>query len=128
MFEPYEWKQILFPELIQSDECRDIYYKIYCYYNMKTEIYDEWFSATSEVHNDIAKYIIQNERIKYPRTYAQGLFDICKSILMRETHKPFNWHMWNLVDCKEHKTQYWINEYKRLKSNGELDFMDKYIQ
>lgn len=35
--------------------------------------------------------------------------------------------MWNLVDDKIHKAQYWIDEYKRLKSNRELDFINKYI-
>lgn len=47
MFEPYEWKQILFPKLIQSDEFQDIYYKVCCYYNAETEIYDRWIVAIS---------------------------------------------------------------------------------
>lgn len=42
MLESYEWKSQIY--LHPPDKINDIYYKVCCYWNAKTEIYDSFFS------------------------------------------------------------------------------------
>ena len=38
MFDPYEWKSKIY--LHPPDKMNDLYYKVCCYWNTKTEMYD----------------------------------------------------------------------------------------
>lgn len=40
--------------------------------------------------------------------------------------RKFDYNMWKSTNNNRYKAQYWIDEYERLKSNGELDFIEKY--
>ena len=47
-------------------------------------------------------------------------------MLIQELHTSFNYNTWASINDNRYKAQYWIDEYERLKSNGELDFIEKY--
>ena len=54
------------------------------------------------------------------------LYRFCKRVLIQELHTSFNYNTWASINDNRYKAQYWIDEYERLKSNGELDFIEKY--
>lgn len=47
-------------------------------------------------------------------------------MLIQELHTSFNHNMWTSINDNRCKAQYWINEYERMVSTGELDFIEKY--
>ncbi len=122
-----QYKKYYMCEPIHKNNLKNTYYKVRCYYNAKTELFDRELSSLREQYDDTSSFITNGEDKRKSNKYAHNLFQFCKEILIEETHHPFDYALWRLTDKNNVKLQYWIDEYKRLKPNGELDFIEKYI-
>lgn len=113
-------------EPIHKSNLENTYYKVRCYYNAKTELFDRELSSSRERYDDTSAFITNGEDKRKSNKYAHNLFQFCKEILIEETHHPFDYALWRLTDKNNVKSQYWIDEYKRFQENGELNFLNKY--
>lgn len=58
--------------------------------------------------------------------YSYQIFLFCQHILICECNKPFNEKLWKHINNNGYSSRKWMKEYERLKSNGELDFIERY--
>jgi hypothetical protein len=47
-------------------------------------------------------------------------------VLICKCDKPFDKNLWMHINNNRYTARQWIKEYERLKSNGELDFIERY--
>ena len=102
-----------------------IYYKVRCYYEVKAKLYEDILNFdTPYMYNYICKDYIHNIRLS-----AWNNLDIlkaqCTTIIQTETHQPFDYTLWETIETFN-QYEHWLIRYKKLKSNGELDFIKKY--
>lgn len=126
MFEPYEWKSRVFAEPVKRILIEELYYKVRCYYNAQTELYDRTLTDEREPWDNTSAFVHNVYVRKLSNEYAIYLYRFCKRVLIQELHTSFNYNTWASINDNRYKAQYWIDEYERLKSNGELDFIEKY--
>ena len=69
-------------------------------------------------------YVIDMIRLKASKG-LKTLKDKCEKIVEIETKRPFDYRLWETISILD-KYEYWLITYKKLKSNGELDFIEKY--
>lgn len=116
-------------EPIHKSNLENIYYKMRCYYNAQTELYDRILTDEREPWDNTSAFIYNGYIRKLSNEYAIYLYRFCKRVLsLQEPHQKFDYNMWKSTNNNKYKAQYWIDEYERLKSNGELDFIEKYKQ
>ena len=129
MFEPDEWRSKVFAESVKKSPIEELYYKVRCYYNAQTELYDRTLTDEREPWDNTSAFIYNGYIRKLSNEYAIYLYRFCKHVLSsQEPHQKFDHNMWKSANNNKYKTQCWIDEYERLKSNGELDFIKKYKQ
>ena len=128
MLEPYEWRSKVFAESVKKSPIEELYYKVRCYYNAQTELYDRTLTNEREPWDNTSVFIHNGYIRKLSNEYAIYLYRFCKRMLIQESHQRFDYNMWKSTNNNRYKTQYWIDEYERLESNGELDFIEKYKQ
>ena len=129
MFEPYEWRSKVFAESVKKSPIEELYYKVRCYYNAQTELYDRTLTDEREPWDNTSAFIYNGYIRKLSNEYAIHLYRFCKRVLsLQDPHQNFDYNMWKSTNNNRYKAQYWMNEYERLKSNGELDFIEKYKQ
>lgn len=113
-------------EPIHKSNLENIYYKMRCYYNAQTELYDRILTDEREPWDNTSAFIYNGYIRKLSNEYAIYLYRFCKCVLsLQEPHQKFDYNMWKSTNNNKYKAQYWIDEYERLKSNGELDFIEK---
>ena len=118
-----QYKKYYMCEPIHKSNLENTYYKVRCYYNAKTELFDRELSSLRGQYDNTSTF---SEDKRKSNKYAYNLFQFCKEILIEETHHPFDYRLWETISILD-KYEYWLIEYKKLKSNGELDFIEKYI-
>ena len=118
-----EWRSQIY--LHPPDKMNDVYYKVCCYWNAKTEIYDS-FLADSYLYD--SAYISNPKLRGYSAEYSSQIFLFCQHVLICECDKPFDEKLWKHINNNGYSSRQWMKEYERLKSNGELDFIEKYKQ
>ena len=129
MFEPYEWRSKVFAESVKKSPIEELYYKVRCYYNAQTELYDRTLTDEREHWDNTSAFIYNGYIRKLSNEYAIHLYRFCKRVLsLQDPHQNFDYNMWKSTNNNKYKAQYWIDEYERLKSNGELDFIERYKQ
>ena len=129
MLDPYEWRSKVFAESVKKSSIEELYYKVRCYYNAQTELYDRTLTDEREPWANTSAFIHNGYIRKVSNEYAIYLYRFCKRVLSsQESHQKFDHNMWKSTNNNRYKAQYWIDEYERLKSNGELDFIKKYKQ
>lgn len=113
-------------EPIHKNSLENTYYKVRCYYEIESKSYKECLGFTSEYefHSRISWYI-DTMRISVCKS-LNILRNQCEKIIEIETHKLFDYKLWETVSILD-TYEYWFMQYKKLKSNGELDFIEKYI-
>lgn len=126
MLEPYEWKKRIFFEPVKRSPIEELYYKVRCYYNAQTELYDRSLTDEREPWDNTSAFVHNGYVRKLSNEYAIYLYRFCKRVLIQELHTSFNYNMWTSINDNRCKAQYWINEYERMVSTGELDFIEKY--
>lgn len=126
---PYKWRSKVFAESVKKSPIEELYYKVRCYYNAQTELYDRTLTDEREPWDNTSAFIHNGYIRKLSNEYAIYLYGFCKRVLSsQEPHQKFDYNMWKSTNNNRYKAQYWIDEYERLKSNGELDFIEKYKQ
>ena len=118
-----QYKKYYMCEPIHKSNLENTYYKMRCYYNAKTELFDRGLSSLRGQYDNTSTF---SEDKRKSNKYAYNLFQFCKEILIEETHHPFDYALWRLTDKNNVKLQYWIDECKRFQENGELNFLNKY--
>ena len=122
-----EWRCQVY--LHPPDKMNDVYYKVRCYYNAQAELYDRTLTDEREPWDNTSAFIYNGYIRKLSNEYAIHLYRFCKRVLsLQDPHQNFDYNMWKSTNNNKYKAQYWIDEYERLKSNGELDFIKKYIK
>lgn len=122
-----QYKKYHMYEPIHKSNLENTYYKVRCYYNAKTELYDRTLTDEREPWDNTSAFIYNGYIRKLSNEYAIYLYGFCKRVLSsQEPYQKFDHNMWKSTNNNKYKAQYWIDEYERLKSNGELDFIEKY--
>lgn len=123
MLEPYEWKSKVY--LQPLNKMNDLYYKVCCYWNAKTEMYDCILAdGYSYLYDE--SYILNPKLRGYSAKYSRQIFLFCQHVLCCECERPFYMKLWRTINNNRYTGSQWIDEYEILKSNGELDFIEKY--
>lgn len=102
-----------------------IYYKLACFYQAKTELYDRTLTNLRERYDPTSAYIIGENR-KHSTLYASKLFHqiieygcvtfkIPKSVFISNFKKCLNINL---------SAQGWIDTYEQLVKEGEMEFLD----
>lgn len=126
MLDPYEWRSKVFCELVRKSSIEELYYKVRCYYNAQTELYDRTLTDEREPWDNTSAFIHNGYIRKLSNEYAVYLYNFCKYVLIQELHEKFDHYMWQSINNSRYKAQHWINECERLKENGEFEFIKKY--
>lgn len=121
-----EYKKYYMCEPIHKSNLENTYYKVRCYYNAKTELFDRSLTDEREPWDNTSAFVHNIYVRKLSNEYAIYLYRFCKRVLIQELHTSFNHNTWASINNNKYKSQYWIDEYERMKSNGELDFIEKY--
>ena len=106
---------------------KNVYYKVCCYWNAKTEMYDSILADDYSYLYDEA-YIFNPKLRGYSAKYSRQIFFFFFYVLICECDKPFDEKLWKHINNNGCSSRQWMKEYERLKSNGELDFIEKYKQ
>ena len=121
-----QYKKYYMCEPIHKSNLENTYYKVCCYYNAKTELFDRELSSLRGRYDDTSAFITNGEDKRKSNKYAHNLFQFCKEILIEDTHHPFDYRLWETIVTFD-EYEYWFITYEKIKSNGELDFIEKYI-
>ena len=120
MFEPYEWKSRVFAEPVKRSLIEELYYKVRCYYNAQTELYDRTLTDEREPWDNTSAFVHNVYVRKLSNEYAIYLYRFCKRVLIQELHTSFNYNTWASINDNRYKAQYWIDEYERFSKTKRL--------
>lgn len=100
----------------------NIYFKMHCLYNAKTELYDRTLTDMRSRYDPTEAYIDVSRRVRELSTYnARMLYENCRRSIEAETKKPFSRDLW-LQSVRSYynlSAQGWINLYEYMVENGE---------
>ena len=100
----------------------NIYFKMHCFYNAKTEIYDRSLTDMRSKHDPTEAFIGVPGVRSASTQYARSLYEYCKKYIEAETDKPFSIDLWRKsVDLYHLSAQGWIDLYESLVENGEIE-------
>ena len=74
MFEPYEWKKRIFSEPVKRSPIEELYYKVRCYYNAQTELYDRLLTDEREPWDNTSAFVHNVYVRKLSNEYAELLY------------------------------------------------------
>lgn len=94
-------------------------YKLFCYYNCVTELYDRSLTNLRSKHDPTEAYITGHVRCLSSAFAARKYKFICKIAEENKIEILGTGNKYHL------SAQGWIDEYKRLADNGEMDFILK---
>lgn len=107
MFEPYEWRSKVFAESVKKSPIEELYYKVRCYYNAQTELYDRTLTDEREPWDNTSAFIHNGYIRKLSNEYAIYLYGFCKRVLSsQEPHQKFDYNMWKSTNNNRYKAQY----------------------
>lgn len=107
--------------MIEIDrDYENVYFKMHCLYNAKTEIYDRSLTNIRDKYDSTSAYI--GEIRSKSNSYAFRLYSWCKDIIIKETGRSFDFNMWKESVSKymNLSAQGWIDLYEYLVENGEI--------
>lgn len=102
----------------------DIYFKMHCLYNAKTELFDRSLTDMRSRHDPTEAFIdVSRGVISASNQYARILYENCKRSIEVETKKPFNRNLWikSVSSYKNLSAQGWIDLYEHMVENGEFE-------
>lgn len=109
---------------ISRNNIENIYYRVRCYYEIKSKIYRDELDFCLRYDSGVS-CVADMMRLKASKN-LRTLKDKCEKIIEIETKQSFDYTLWEIISIPD-KYKYWFITYERLKSNGELDFIKKYI-
>lgn len=107
--------------MILNAEHNNIYFKMHCLYNAKTELYDRSLTDMREQHDQTSAYINGSREIRSSsNNYAYSLYLWCRRKIEYETERPFDRELWKECIRGYHNlsAQGWIDLYECLVKNG----------
>ena len=105
-------------------DINDIYFKIHCIYNAKTEIYDIALdNYVQKIYNIPQDMCFNSKELKHKSIkFANRLYDNCKFEIERITGKKFDISLWKkcIIGYKSLTGQSWINMYNTFIENDQI--------
>ena len=81
----------------------NIYFKMHCLYNAKTEIYDRILTDMRDIYDPTSVYIGYSSEVRsVSNQYAYSLYQWCRKKIIQETGRTFDVHKW-----KDSIKRYW---------------------
>lgn len=108
----------------ENDIFNNIYFKMHCLYNAKTEMYDRTLTDKRDRLDPTSAYIGYTSEIRSASNqYAYSLYLWCRKEIERETKRPFDVYKWRESVKKYYNlsAQGWIDLYEYLVENDEFD-------
>lgn len=101
----------------------DIYFKMNCLYNAKTELYDRTLTDERDRYDPTSAYIANPWVRSHSNYYALNLYKWCVQEIERKTGKSFSSERWreSVRGYINMSAQWWIDLYNRLVEIGEYD-------
>lgn len=102
----------------------DIYFKMHCLYNAKTEMYDRTLTDIRDRYDPTSAYVGYSYEVRsVSNQYAFSLYQWCRKKITQETRKPFDTYKWKESTKKYFNlsAQGWIDLYEYLIENGEME-------
>lgn len=106
----------------------DIYFKMHCLYNAKTELYDRSLTNMRDKYDPTSAYLVLNNMRSKSNLYALNLYQWCRKQIEYKTGMPFDPVKWK-ESTRRHENmsaQWWINLYNHLAMNLEEGSSTKY--
>lgn len=100
----------------------DVYFKMHCLYNAKTEIYDRTLTDERDNYDPTSAYINCTQEVRNASNhYALSLYRWCKRNIEYETRRAFDINLWkeSIRCCYNLSAQGWIDLYEHLVDKGE---------
>lgn len=98
----------------------DIYFKMHCLYNAKTELYDRSLTDMRDRYDPTSAYVgCSNEVRNKSNLYALNLYQWCRKQIEYKTGMPFDFMMWkeSIKRYENVSAQGWVDLYNRLTMN-----------
>jgi len=111
-------------EPIKTDTDKDIWFKLCCYYQATTELYDRKLTNLRSPYDSTEAYII-NENRRWSTIFSveqrRRIMDIAQVL---KIPKPIIEENGMRCGCN-FSAQGWVDQYEHLVDIGEMDFMNK---
>lgn len=104
-------------------ERNNIYFKMHCLYNAKTELFDRSLTDMRSRHDQTEAFIDVSSRVRNASNqYAKLLYENCKRSIEVETKEPFSRDLWirSIMSYKNLSAQGWIDLYELMAKNDEI--------
>lgn len=101
----------------------NIYFKMHCLYNAKTELFDRSLTDMRSKHDPTEAFIDGYGKVRSASThYARLLYENCKRSIETETKAPFDRDLWirSISSYRNLSAQGWIDLYEHMVKNGEI--------
>lgn len=101
----------------------NIYFKMHCLYNAKTELFDRSLTDMRSKHDPTEAFIDVSDRVRNASNqYAKLLYENCKRSIEAETKVPFSRDLWTraISSYRNLSAQGWIDLYEFMVKNGEI--------
>ena len=105
------------------DERDNIYFKMHCMYNAKTELYDRSLTDERDKYDPTSAFIGCTTEVRsLSNLYAMTLYRNCISKIESETKAPFDKDLWirSISSYRNLSAQGWIDLYEHMVKNGEI--------
>lgn len=97
---------------------RELWYKLLCYYNAKTELYDRKLTDIRSPYDKTEAYIITPKQRELSNKYSinlrKNIIQITDDLMIPNDYIKFN-------NNRNYSAQRWIDEYELFNNNGEYD-------
>lgn len=101
----------------------NIYFKMHCLYNAKTELFDRSLTDMRSRHDPTEAFIDVSSRVRNTSNqYAKLLYENCKRSIEAKTKAPFSRDLWmnSIRSYSNLSAQGWIDLYEFMIKNGEI--------
>ena len=113
-------------ELLYIERYRELWFKLCCYYQATTELYDRGLTSLRSPYDKTEAYIIGENRkwsVLYSSNQRKKIMDIATILKIPESIIKEN-----AMHCGcRFSAQGWINQYEHLVSLGEMEFIKEYL-
>lgn len=97
----------------------DTYFKMHCFYNAKTELYDRTLTDMRDRYDPTSAYLVSNEMRSKSNLYARNLYQWCRKQIEYKTGMSFDFMMWkeSIRRYENISAQGWVDLYKIMLRN-----------
>ena len=102
----------------------NIYFKMHCLYNAKTELFDRSLTDMRSKHDPTEAFIDVSSRVRTASNqYARLLYENCKSSIEAKTKVPFSRDLWmsSVSSYRNLSAQGWIDLYEHMVESSEFE-------